>query len=325
MRLLAAVLLPLALAPAVFAQRAVPSHAPARPPAIEVARVNGVPVMSDRLDMAVNRLIPLESFHRTVSAEKLTEFRQKALDGLIAEELQYQEGVRLGVTVSGSEIKAQLERYPRAAQVADLPQEIRRALLVQKTRDRVVNSQCQATQDDARRFFAASPERFVVPEQLRIYAITIGVDPSASPRERADAGERARTVLEQLKAGADFGDLARRVSTDRSKGSGGDMGFIHRGSLNDAFEEATRNLTTGQTTGVIETIYGYHIVKIGEIKPPLPKTFAEVGAELVKDLTAQRCAQATDAWISGLRAGATIVVAGPKSGGRTQAPPGPAR
>ena len=86
------------------------------------------------------------------------------------------------------------------------------------------------------------------------------------------------------------------------------MGFLHRGSLTDEFESATRDLHPGEVSGVVSSLYGYHIVRVSEIRPPQQKTFTDVGAAVQKDLTAKRCVEMRDAWTSDLRARATIVV-----------------
>jgi parvulin-like peptidyl-prolyl isomerase len=315
----------LSCVPAAADQRAMPSHAVTggpRPAPREVARVNGVPLMSDRLDAAVNRLIPLESFHRGVNADKMAALRTKALDQLVDEELQYQEGVRLAIRVNRSEVdevvaKAE-KRYPNhqafedrlkasGATFADLRREVQRSIVVQKTLDRVVTSQCDVTADEARRFFTANPDRFVVPEQLHLYAITIGVDPSATPAKWAEARVRADDLHAQLQRGASFEEMARKYSTDGSKTTGGDMGFLHRGTLNDEFEQAVRNVPTGHVSDVIKSLYGYHIVRVAEVRPPQKKAFTEIGTQLRRDLTTQRCADMKAAWIGRLRAAAAIV------------------
>jgi peptidyl-prolyl cis-trans isomerase D len=117
----------------------------------------------------------------------------------------------------------------------------------------------------------------------------------------------------KIQRGASFADMARTYSTDPSKTTGGDMGFVHRGSLNDEFERVLRDLAPNQTSDVVQTLYGYHIVRVTEIRAPQRKTFGEVAAQIENDLTSQRCADLQQAWLTRLRAEASIVVAGPAS------------
>lgn len=285
--------------------------------------------MSDRLDVALGRLIPLESFHRSVSAETVGRLREKALGGLIDEELRYQEGLRLGLTPSKAEVDAGLARVVAGyksreafeearrrsgASMADLRQEIRRALVISKAYERTVASRCQVNTEEASRFYADNPERFVVPEQLHLYAITFGVDPGAPAQKWTEAKTRAEDTLRQVRSGAPFEEMARKYSTDKTRERGGDMGLVHRGSLMDEFELAVRGLKPGEVTPVVQTLYGYHIVRVASIRPPEKKSFQEVAAGIQKDLTTKRCAEMDTARTALLRAAATIVVTDDKGG-----------
>jgi parvulin-like peptidyl-prolyl isomerase len=201
--------------------------------------------------------------------------------------------------------------------------EVRRSLTIKKAYDREVTSRCQVGADEAERYYADNPSRFVVPEQLHVHAITIGVDPSSSARQWAEASARANEVLRQLWSGASFDDMARRHSTDPSRDKGGDMGMFHRGTLSDEFEAVTRGMKPGDISDVIQTLYGYHIIRVTEILPPEQRPFAGIGQEIRKDLTQKRCADTADAWTAGLRAGAAIVPAG--SAGAARSSPAPPR
>jgi parvulin-like peptidyl-prolyl isomerase len=340
-RPLAVLLASLAFASASAAQQPVASHAtgasaPAR--IREEGRVNGVPLASDRVDAALNALIPMESFHRNVTRASLAALRQRALQNVIDEELHYQDGVRLGLTASDAEVDEDVARARRESKnpaafdqalrqarvsMADFRKEVRRALTIKKAHDHEVTSRCQVGADEAERFYADNRERFVVPEQLHVYAITIGVDPSSSARQWADASARANDVLRQIRGGAPFDEMARRYSTDPSRDKGGDMGLFHRGTLNDEFEKAARGMKPGDVSDVVQTLYGYHIIRVAEIRPPEQRRYADMGLEIRKDLTKKRCTDMADAWMARLRAGATIVLA--DAAGTSRSSPAPPR
>lgn len=313
------------------AQRAVPSHesprtttpAPAAPAAHAVARVNDAVIMSDRLDAAVAALIPMESFHRNVSDEKRAALKRQALDGLIADELEFQEGQRLGIRVADSDIESawreMAARYGGERGFAELLRrngasaqqargEIVRMLTIRTVLSRAVTATCSVTQDEAARFYEQHPERFVEPEQLHIQAVTVGVDPSSGAAQWSAARERAGEALRHLRDGVPFDRIVAEYSTDGSKASGGDLGFVHRGSLTEQFEAAARQLAVGQPSEVIETLYGYHIIRVLDVRPAQRKSFADVRAALQKDLTATRCDERKTAWVAGLRARSHVTV-----------------
>lgn len=298
---------------------------PSSPAVYAVAYVNGAPIMSDRLELTVNALIPQESFHRSVKPEKVAELRQTALETLMNEELQYQDALRHGLSASRDEVDAGLKeiaaRYPSPMAFAAarhkarlteeaVRREIHRTILIRKARETAVTSQCQVDDVEAARYFTAHPGRFVMPEQLRIQAITIGVDPSSPPAAWAAGRVRAERVRRRLLDGEPFDAMARQYSTDPSRDKGGDMGFFHRGSLAEAFEKATARLRPGQISAVVQTIYGYHLVRISEVRPSRQQAFDEVAVALKKDLTAKRCTELNDAWLKQLRVNAAITLAG---------------
>ena len=322
---------------AAAAQVPVASHATGRSATAavrEVARVNGVSLGPDRLDAALRALVPLESFHRNISPDRMAALRSKALQNVVDDELQYEEGVRLHLTASDAEVDAIEARAVRAykgrkaldearrragVSLADFRREIGRTLTIEHAREHEVTGRCQVDAGQAARFYAENPARFVVPEQLHLQVITIGVDPGGSASQWAAAKTTAGDLVRQLRAGASFEQLAASHSTDPSRSAGGDMGLVHRGSLSDEFEKATSNMKTGEVSDVVQSLYGYHIVRLAGVKPPERKALAEVASDLRTDLTATKCAEMNQAWIAALRARASIVI-GPDQGYRSAVP-----
>lgn len=293
----------------------VPSHQPdhpARAGTRVVARVNGVALTEARLNAALGALIPFESFHRNVSPAKLAELRRQALDTIVEQELEYQEGVRLHVAVTDAAVQKEVDATQRRfatpaafdaalarsdATMSDLRRELRRKMVADGALHRAVTANCQATRSDAEGFFRANPDRFVVPEQLHLYSVTVAVEPSASSSEWSNARRRAEQIRDRIEAGEPFRPMAT------------DMGFLHRGSLTDEFERAMRVLPVGVPSEVVQSLYGFHIVEVVETRPQARKTFADVAADLQRDLTSQRCGSMKAAWLGALRARAVVVVA----------------
>jgi len=302
----------------------VPSHARTRAtPADVVALVNGAPIRASDLEAAMNTLVPMEAYHQNLKPEKLDELRTQALDGLIDEELRYQEAVRLKVRVADDEVDRALIRArksyrddqeferARKASGATLPQiraSILRALMIQRVYEDAVMSRCRVSETEAAAFYRDNTARFLLPEQVRVSLITISVDPSAPPAEWEKARQKARDVAQRVAGGASFDALAREYSGDESRLKGGDLGFVHRGQLIDEFERALRDLSPGRVSPIVQTIFGFHLLRLVDLRPPAQKAFADVKATIVRDLTETRCAQASTAWSKNLRARATIVV-----------------
>jgi hypothetical protein len=248
--------------------------------------------------------------------------RREALDGLIDEELRYQEALRLGVHVTPREVDAALDRARRSyrggveafelarresgATNAQLRASIQRGLMVKKVYERQVGAACRVNATEAAAYYRNNRERFVIPEQRRPYMITIGVDPSAPPKQWERARQTAQGLARRLAAGEAFEQLARQHSSDPSKSKGGDLGFVHRGRLIEELESALGKMKPGEVSDVIRTIYGFHILRLVEVRPPAQKSFAEVKDQLVGDLTQKRCDEARTRWSKQLRAAARI-------------------
>jgi parvulin-like peptidyl-prolyl isomerase len=328
MRIQLAGLIHLILSVSLMAQLApVPSHNSRRSSPADgavVARVNGVPILGGDLAAALNTVVPLTSYHENVKPEKMDELRARALDSLIDEELRYQEAVRLKVRVPPAEVEHALERARKAYRTteeferarresgATMPQlraSILRALMIGKIYEQVVRSQCAVTEDEAATYYRENTARFVQPEQMRTSIITIGVDRSAPPPEWEQARHQAEDLARQLADGASFETLARDHSTDPSKAKGGDLGFVHRGQMIDEFERALTPLHPGQVSPVVQTIYGFHLLRLVEIRSATQKTFAEMKSTIVRDLTETRCNLAGEAWSKRLRKAAHIEIA----------------
>ena len=302
----------------------VPSHATDRARAGDVvALVNDAPIRSNDVEAAMNTIVPLTSYHQNLKPEKLAELRGRALDGLIDEELRYQEAVRMKVRVADAEVEQALVRAKKGyrneqefesarrasgATLQEIRASILRALMMQRVYEESVGATCRVTEADAAAFYKDNTPRFLLPEQVRVSLITIGVDPSAGPPEWKRARQKARDLAQRIAGGAAFDAIAREYSTDESRTKGGDLGFVHRGQLIDEFERAVRDLTPGRVSPVVQTIFGFHLLRVVQVRPPAQKSFADVKATIVRDLTETRCAQASDAWSKRLRAGARIVI-----------------
>jgi peptidyl-prolyl cis-trans isomerase C len=107
------------------------------------------------------------------------------------------------------------------------------------------------------------------------------VPEQADEPTKAKARVQADDVLAQLKKGAAFADLAKKYSQDPgSAPNGGDLGFFGKGQMVPAFEQAAFGLKPGQTSGVVETPFGYHIIRVSEAKAGRDLTYDEVKGQI---------------------------------------------
>jgi peptidyl-prolyl cis-trans isomerase D len=123
-----------------------------------------------------------------------------------------------------------------------------------------------------------TPERFVQPEQRRISHILFIVN---DPKDDAAAKAKADAALKRAQNGEDFAKLAKDLSQDEeSAKQGGDLGWQERKSMIPALADAAYAMKPGEVRGPIKTKFGYHIVKLDDIKPTAVKSFEEARTEL---------------------------------------------
>ncbi len=142
----------------------------------------------------------------------------------------------------------------------------------------------EISEEPLREAYRAQIDRFTEPEKRRVRHILIAVPKSADEEVRKRARQKAEALLERLKAGEPFSDLAKRFSDDPlSRERGGDLGWIGPGDVDPSLYEAIRTLKPGQVKLVVSP-FGFHLVEVTQIRPKRVKPFAEVKAILLKEL-----------------------------------------
>jgi peptidyl-prolyl cis-trans isomerase C len=177
-----------------------------------------------------------------------------------------------------------------------LQQQTRMSLQVTKVVDAEVNSKVTVQDAEVDSFYQQNLDRFKQGDTVHASHILVGVPRDAAPAQKQQARTRARQLLTQVRGGADFAKLARQQSQDtESAARGGDLGFFPKGQMDPTFEAAAFGLKPGAVSGLVETPFGFHIVKVHERRPPRTAPIAEVGGQIKEFLTGrQREARLTE-------------------------------
>jgi peptidyl-prolyl cis-trans isomerase D len=156
------------------------------------------------------------------------------------------------------------------------------------------------TDQDLQTYYDQHREEFRVPDQVKVAHILIKTPlpaPGAKEDEKAiaDARAKAEDVLKQVKAGGDFAKLAEKYSDDPgSAKSGGELGWIGRGRTVPEFEKAAFSLAKGQTSDLVKSSYGFHIIRVEDKQEAHLKTLAEVKSEIEEKVKREKAAHATE-------------------------------
>jgi peptidyl-prolyl cis-trans isomerase D len=150
----------------------------------------------------------------------------------------------------------------------------------QLTLDAIASAE-KVTDADLQAFYDKNQSRYVENEKRHAHHILIPIAEPKDAKADADALAKAKDVEAQLKAGKDFGELARKYSADPgSAKQGGDLGWAERGAYVAPFADALFALQAGQISDPVKTQFGYHIIRLDEVRPQHAQTLAEARSQI---------------------------------------------
>lgn len=274
----------------------------AMPPQIPdvLARVNGEKIERWEFDNAVKRMEARAG--GPVPPEKRDEVLRGVLDQLVAYHLLAQESRARKIAIADADVDARLaeirKSFPTeaaftqgiAAQgltVDQLKSQAKSSIEVAKVIEAEVNAKVVVQDPEIKTFYDQNLERFKQGDSVHAAHIAIGLPQNATAEQKAEAKAKAATLLKTIKAGGDFATLAKSSSQDPgSAPNGGDLGFFPKGQMPPAFEETAFKLKPGTMSGVVETPFGFHIIKVIERRAPRTAPFPEVAGQ-IKDFLIQ--------------------------------------
>jgi peptidyl-prolyl cis-trans isomerase D len=146
-------------------------------------------------------------------------------------------------------------------------------------------SEVSITDQEVEYYYEDNREMFAQKKEIRARHILFKLDPKAPEEEVGKVREKASAVLEKARRGDDFADLAKKYSEGPSAQKGGDLGYFGKGQMVKPFEEAAFKMKKGEISELVRTQFGYHIIKVEDVKEARTKTLEEVRGEIKKTLT----------------------------------------
>jgi peptidyl-prolyl cis-trans isomerase C len=289
----------------------------------DIALVNGKPIDKADYDWEMKKLnMRYQQTGKKLSDEEKRKYEANVLDNLITIEVLYQESEKKGIKVDPKRVEQQydmlVKRYPDKEKFKEflaqwdisedkIKKNIKRHTAIQELIKTNVTDKVKVDNKDVKKFYDANPEKFKSPEEIKASHILIKLDPNkASDTEKVAAKKKLNTVKDRLAKGEDFGKLAKEVSEGPSNKTGGDLGYFSRGQMVKPFEEAAFALKKGEVSDIVETQFGYHLIKVFDKKPAKILTFKEVKDRLASQLKQQEAQQKAIAYIEKLKSSAKI-------------------
>jgi peptidyl-prolyl cis-trans isomerase SurA len=333
--LLSALLLaaaPAAPSPAAPAPAA-PPPAKGEPPGVVVDRVAAVVdgdviTLSEVEERAAGELRRADALEWRERDEARAKALKRALDIVVAERLLQRQAKSLGLEVTEQQIEAavndiktrnhfddeQLD-HALAAQGLDRASfraQIRTELETYQVMQAKVRSRGKVSDEDLRNYYQSHPQEFGGEPELHVRHIFLPLREDATAAEEAKARAEGERVLQRLRTGEDFAKVAREVSKGPSAQEGGDIGWLKRGTVQKALEDAAFALDDGKFSKLVRAGPGLHIVKVEERRLGGARAFAEAKEEIRTRLLEEQLGQTRQQVIDELRKAAVVEVKAPE-------------
>lgn len=240
-----------------------------------LAVVNGQPITEPELNARLAKLSP--AYRRALGSD-----RRKLLEEMVLETLLLQEARKRG-----------LDRDP---QVQELLNEAKKQIMIGRLLEHEGRARVQVSDQEIAAYYGANKAQFTTPERWRASHVLVKTE------------AEAKAALERLGKGEPFDKVAGELSQDPSKARGGDIGYFSRGQLIPEFEEACAQLKVGQTSGIIKTSLGYHIISLTDHQLAQQQGLSDVKEQIAREIRSQHERAHVDQFVSQLRKQAHVFI-----------------
>jgi peptidyl-prolyl cis-trans isomerase C len=269
-----------------------------------VAVVNGAIITQGEFDRVLDyELRRSAQSGQQIPDAQMPKIENSVLDSLIVGELLFQESKKKGIQVKPETVTEQLatvkQRFPSEAEFkkaleenklteSKIEADIKRDIAIQQLIDKEVDQKVQITDEESKTFYDTNPQLFQQPERVKASHILIKVDEGATEEKKAEARKKIQEVQQKVQKGEDFAELAKTYSEGPSAPKGGDLGLFGRGQMVKPFEDVAFRLKPNETSDIVETKFGYHLIKVVEKQPSKKVAYTDVKERIDKHLKDQK-------------------------------------
>ncbi len=285
-------------------------------PQAKVATVNGVVITQNDFDKEFKGIQNrIASMGKPVKSDQLQALKSDVLESLIDRELLFQESQNNGIKIEEAAINTKLdsikkqfpsnEDFKKALSRMDISEagltsQIGRDLAVNQLITKKLADKITVSDKDTKRFYDENPKAFNKPGQIKASHILIKVDSQADESKKTEARKKIEEIQDKIKKGSDFAVLAKEFSQCPSGAGGGDLGFFGRGQMAKPFEAAAFALAPGEVSNIVETSFGYHIIKLAEKKSGEAIAFKDAKDKIKQYLKQLELQKTLDTYTEGL-------------------------
>lgn len=288
----------------------------------KIASVNGVEITKKEFEFELNQFKKrLIAQNRVVPDSQMAFVKNGLIEDLINKELLYQASKKEGIQVEASIVDNHIsslkskfqsqEEFEKALKkinlaISDLKVKIEKGYAIQQLLDKQILSTLEVSEKETKDYYNDHPNIFKQPEKVKASHILIKVDESADEKTKSTAHNKIEDIQKKVKQGEDFAALAEKHSEGPSNVKGGDLGYFTRGQMVKPFEDAAFALKSGQVSGIVETQFGYHLIKVLDKTPEKQVPYQEAKNSILRILKQKKMEKALKAYIEGLKGSAKI-------------------
>ncbi|MFC1877106.1 peptidylprolyl isomerase [Thermodesulfobacteriota bacterium] len=291
-------------------------------PDATIAIVNDIPITEADVTLEVKRIqFQAKAMQKPLDQSMMLSMREKVIDSLINRELLYQQSRAKGITTDEADIDNSIDQIKQRFEagqsfegllvemgitIETMRTQVGQASAIQKLLEVEVYPRAMVSEKDSRIFFENNPQYFKKPEEVRASHILIQVAPDAGDEEKLAARKKIEDIKKKIEAGEDFANLARRYSEGPSNVNGGDLGYFDRKKMVKPFSDAAFDLKPGQVSNIVETRFGFHLIKVYDKKAKSTYVFEDIKDRLGELLRQQKIQDETVRYLEELRKTAKI-------------------
>jgi peptidyl-prolyl cis-trans isomerase C len=292
-----------------------------------IASVNGEAVTEEAFNAQINNLRKSYRAQRggDIPADELEKLKKQVVQAMITKNVLLQNFRELGFSVDPDRVEQEIQnvknkygseeefRKSMADQGYDmerLRKEITQSLQVFIIQQHVVKD-VEVTEEEMRRAYNSNLDQITQPETIRARHILVSVEEGASEEDKTAAREKIEAIQDELEGGADFAELAKEKSEGPSSKNGGDLGYFPADKMVPSFSDAAFALQPGEVSDIVETRFGYHIIKLEDRKDAWLPSFDEVKGELRPQLEQQKAQLVFQEYVQRLQSQAKIEILRP--------------
>jgi peptidyl-prolyl cis-trans isomerase C len=283
----------------------------------KIAIVNGSVITGEEFNRELNPIKQrISKQGQKISSTKLEGIKKEVLDNMIKLELLFQESQNNGITVEkeavDSQIKLLKQKFSNDTEFKNFLSElnlsenalklkIKKGMAIQKLIETQIAQKIKISDEESKVYYDTHPLLFKQPEQIKASHILIKVEPGADEIKKSEAKQKIKNIQQQLNKGEDFAKLAKEFSGCNSKNNGGDLGYFQRGQMVKPFEDVAFALKNEEVSDIVETQFGYHIIKVIDKKPANTIAYENVKKDLAQHLKQEKTNQEVKIYIQKLR------------------------